>query len=357
MKTNYISTMVFCLLILTACNSKEKSSVQISETIPQLSHTLPIDSTKTITPMKPVVFISGIDEDSNKYYTKAKAYFSEKNFEIVDNVGSLEAIINWLNSNYNAVPYPEIHIVSHSNSWRGMSLKDTEKGDRITVKSLKEALEKSTIPKLNPILAKDSKIIFHSCGLGNNKELLESLKSAFNTNHSPTLYASPLFNVFGSPYGEHYLAKVYYGYYPTANSPGRVDLSKEFGRNYPNIEINWLNALSKRTEVYLGQVYSYKFNIPVEWEIDYNNIHEIPNFKSKDDLMDFIADNEAMAKELFALKIPIEKFRWKEYHKGNKLVIEGKVTVVCILEPIMSRSNDMEYMKLNLNNKQLYEKI
>jgi hypothetical protein len=357
MKTNFISTAILCSLVLTACNSKEKSPLQISEAKPLISQGVPIDSSVVTSENNTVVFISGLDEDSNKYYTKAKAYFALKNFKIVDNIGSLEAIISWLNSNSNTGPYREIHIVSHSNSWRGMSLKNTENGDRITTNSLEQTLRTNGIPKLNPSLLKDTKIIIHSCGLGNNKKLLQSLKSAFNSDASTNLYASPLFNVFGSPYGEHYLAKAYYGYYPTANSPGRVDLSKEFARSYPEVEINWLNALSKRNEEYIGGVYSYKFNIPFEWEIQYAQGEQIPNFKTKDDLMDFIADHEEMGRELYGLKIPIEKFRWKEYKKGNTLVIEGKVTVVCILEPVMNRYNDLQYMKLQLENKLLYEKI
>ncbi|MFK5878302.1 MAG: VIT domain-containing protein [Flavobacteriaceae bacterium] len=312
------------------------------------------------TPLKAqssIVFITGTDEGANSYFTNAREYFKNKKAVIVENVTSLNGIITWLNSNYDRQIYKEIHIVSHSNSWRGMSLKNTISGERITEASLKKSISKNEILNLKDILSKDTKIIFHACGLGENIKLIQSLKTVFTTDVSPKLYASKLFSVFGANESKHYLAEVYYGYYPTANSPGKVDLSKEFKKEYPKIDIKWLDALYKKTEGQIGESFSYKFNIPVTWNIEFLDLEDIPKFRTKDDLLDFISENEKMASELFRLKIPIEKFRWSSKSKNNMLYIKGKVTVVCVLKPKMDIRDNTEYAILDINNTSLYVKI
>ncbi len=342
---------------------KENKTITI-EFLRQSSNTLsgctkPITITVHANPKtkKSIVFITGDDEGSNSYFNNAKKYFKNKNAVIIENVTSLNGIINWLNNNFDNEILGEIHIVSHSNSWRGMSLKNTSSGKRITERSLKESMSKKEITTLNATFKKDTKIIFHACGLGENKELMQILKTVFTNTETPKLYASKLFSVFRTNDATHYLAEVYYGYYPTANSPGKVDLSKEFKKEYPKIDIDWLDALYKKTEEQIGTPFSYKFNIPISWNIQFSDSEEHPKFKTKDDLLDFISENEDFAKELFKLKIPIEKFRWTSKSKDKTLYIKGKTTVVCVLKPKMSFEDPKKYMSLDISNSKLYESI
>ena len=306
---------------------------------------------------KPIVFITGTDQGSNSYFMNAKKYFKNESAVIVENITSLNGIINWLNNNYDKKTFGEIHIVSHSNSWRGMSLKNTISGKRITTNSLKESISKKEISTLKAEFFKDAKIIFHACGLGDNKELMQTLKMVFTSSDSPKLYASKLFSVFGSNAATHYLAEIYYGYYPTANSPSKIDLSKEFKKEYPKTNIDWLDALYTKTEEQIGKPFSYKFNIPVIWNLEFMDSKDIPKFKITNDLLDFISENENFTKELYKLKIPIEKFRWTSTSKNKTLYIKGKVTVVCVLKPKMSFKNPRKYMKLDVNNSSLFESI
>ena len=96
--------------------------------------------TTTESSSKSVVFIAGYDEDDNAYYTKAKAFFKEKEMVLVDTLFSIDEIIRWLNQNSNdTIRYKEIHIVSHSNPWLGMSLKTIKNGERITTTTLQKA--------------------------------------------------------------------------------------------------------------------------------------------------------------------------------------------------------------------------
>lgn len=302
-----------------------------------------------------IVFIAGFDEGKNTYYENAKKHFENKNMKIVENLFSLEEIILWLNKNHDYKNYNEIHIVSHSNAWLGMSLKTTKKGERITAATLMNLKKEEGMPKLENYITKNTKLIFHSCGLGENQELLQELKAIFTTEQSPLVYASSFFNVFGGKYAAHYLAKPFYGYYPTAESSGPRAISKEFELKYPNENIDWFTALKTRQERTVGEVYTYKFNIPVNWEFTFNDVNEIPDLQNKDQIMDWISEDDEMATTIFKLGIPIEKYRWRVSIDKNKLVIKGKTTVLCVMKPIMQSNDKNEYRLASIADKELYQ--
>lgn len=301
-----------------------------------------------------IVFIAGFDEGENTYYGNAKKHFENKNMKIIENLFSLEEIILWLNKNHDYKNYDEIHIVSHSNAWRGMSLKTTKKGERITVTTLINVKKEGAIPKLQNYITNNTKLVFHSCGLGENQELLQELKTIFTTGQSPVVYASSFFNIFGGKYAAHYLAKPFYGYYPTAESSGLKAISKEFESQYPNENIDWLTALKTRQEGTVGEVYTYKFNIPVNWEFTFDDENEIPDLRNRDQIMDWIAEDDEMAMTIFKLGIPIEKYRWRASVENNKLLIKGKTTVLCVMKPIMHTNDQNEYRLASLTDKELY---
>ncbi len=306
--------------------------------------------------LRPIVFIAGFDEDDNTYYANATLHFKEKGFQIVEGLYSLEEILNHLNLQQRGKLYSEIHIVSHSNPWRGMSLKTEKEGERLTAESLKNYIVKNNKTTQDGITDK-TKIIFHSCGLGENKALLSQLKKVFSAQAEPRVIASPYFNIFGGKYASHYLAKPYYVFYPTGHSKGPLALSQEMTALNPDKNINWQEALTTREEPALGEVYSYRFNIPVEWEIEFTNTSEIPNLETPDDIMDFIAEDEGMATTLYEMKISLEKYRWTSKIRGNILKISGKTTALCVLEPVMNLEDEGNYATLTILDKKLYTNL
>ena len=319
---------------------------------PEMALALPTNVSTTIS----IVFIAGFDEGDNTYYANAKNYFEGKKIRVVDNLFSLEEIIRYINQeNTKHVNFDEIHIVSHSNAWLGMSLKTSKNGKRITIKTLQNASQQDNSLELQKGITNDTKIIFHSCGLGENKALLKELKHSFTKEQKPTVYASSFFNVFGGKFAGHYLAKPYYGYYPTAESPGPAQLSMEFKLAYPESEINWFTALKTRRESSLGEAYSFKFNIPVAWEFTFDNVVDIPKLEDSEAIMDWISESPEMAEVLFELNIPIEKYRWRSKIQGNKLVIKGKTTVLCVLAPILQQHDSNEYRNVRLDDRSLYQ--
>ena len=343
---HFIYLLTLCLVLLFSCRQAAQKSVVAKEKITQPEQDIP---------EKSVVFIAGYDEGDNPYYQNARSYFQQQEIAIVDSLYSLSGILNWLNHQEQA--YSEIHVVSHSNPWRGMSLTITPEGDRVTDQSLMKALGDKLLPTLSNMITEETQLIFHSCGLGNNASLLELLKKAFSGTCSPTVYASPMYNVFGGKYSPHHLAKVYYAYYPTAYTPGKHHLSKELAAAYPEVDIDWLKALNTHDSTHPGGVYSYRYNIPVEWELEFENEAEIPDFQSPEEIMDWIVEVEEIAMVLYNFQIPMEKYRWRSEKKGNTLLIKGKTTAVCVIQPAMHPEEPMEYAPPDVSNTALYTKL
>jgi len=357
---NYIKkaglTMGLLLLIgqFVSCNKTKKTSAihkQTSVTINNQSNTEEEAELR-----KPIVFITGYDKGDNTFYANSRSYFQEKKYQIVEDAYSLEEIIRWMNQNATTKPYGDVHIVSHSNPWKGMSLETVVKGERITTETLRKNITQGTIPKLKNVVSKNTKIIFHSCGLGENTQLMQTLKEAFVADKTPSVIASPYYNVFGGQFSNHYLAQPYYVFYPTAHSTGKLDLSKEIAKKYPEeVDIDWYDALNNEEERYVGEAYTFQFNIPVKWVFDYHNSdNPIPTFTMQEEIMDWIADNEDLAKEMGNYNIPLEKFRWTYSVKNSKLTIKGKTTVLCVLKPLIKPYGDLKHIEPDTNNKRLF---
>jgi hypothetical protein len=235
-----------------------------------------------------------------------------------------------------------------------MALQTRKEGPRITKETLQKAVKEKQWPKAPKNMDENTHIFFHSCGLGNNVPLLSVLQKVFSNSKTPQVLASPYFNVFGGKYAAHYVAKSYYVFYPTAHSPGPMTLAHEMETNYPNKKIDWFTALKTREETTIGTPYSYRFNIPVSWQFEFEKISDIPSLEAKNDIIAFIQEDTAMMEAIAALKIPLDKFRWHSKVSGNTLTIHGKTTVLSILEPIMNELDTDAYLFPEATNKLIY---
>ena len=95
--------------------------------------------------------------------------------------------------------------------------------------------------------------------------------------------------------------------------------------------------------------------MPIKWELDYHNSDDdIPTFVMQEELMDFIANDEDLIKDLKKTQIPVEKFRWTYKIKNNKLIIKGKSSVLCVLKPLTKPYGDLEHVQPDTTNKRLY---
>lgn len=354
-KSVFVSAIILTSSFFIACNSSsEKNNNKEASVLDNKIQKTTIDD--DIVLREPVVFITGYDKGEETFYKNARAYFKERKVEVVEEQYSLEEIINWLNNNAIDLPYGEIHIVNQSNPYKGMSLETVVKGEKITSETLRKNITKGILPTLKKSVNSNSTIIFHANGLGQNKELMNTFKDAFCSDELPSVVASPYFSIFNGEFTKHYLAEPFYVFYPTANSPGKVDLSKEISNKYPEEKnIEWYDALNNEEERFVGEAYSTQFSIPVKFELDYHNSdEEIPTFEMQEEIMDFIEQQNELYSEFTKLNIPLEKFRWTWNLKNSKLTIKGKTTGLIVLKPLIKPYGELEYIQPDTNNKRLY---
>ena len=350
-----VTTVFLATSTFISCDS---SAIRdINETEISAANNIPIlEEIKEIVYQKPIVFIAGFDKGNDTFYANARNYFIENKVKVIDGKYSLEEIILWLNENGNQHPFSEIHIVNKSNPYRGMNLETIVRGAKINTETLRRALTRGTLPSLKNVVNKNSEIVFHAAGLGENIELLQTLKDAFCNAENPKIIASPYHTIFGGKFSNFHLAKSYYVFYPTAHSPGKMDLSKEIGKKYPKEkDINWYEALNNEEERYVGEAYTTQFSIPLKWEFDYyNSDNKMPKFKTSEDVITWIHQKEELVLELKKNKIPAAKFRWNWSVKGTTLVLYGRTTGVCVLKPLIRPYGDLKHVLPDTNNKRLY---
>lgn len=354
-KSVLATTLILTSSFLMNC---EKSDSTTNEDSKEIITKNIIDSfvNEPITTRDPLVFITGFDKGNETFYYNARAFFKEKNYNVVEDQYSIEEIINWLNTIESEVPYGEIHIVNKSNAFKGLTLETVINGETATAESLRKHITKGTLPILQESVNANSKIIFHANGLEEDKELLKTIKDAFCSDELPNVVASPYYSIFDGEFTKHYLAKPYYVFYPTANSPGKVDLSKEIAKKYPKEkDIEWLDALNNNKERFIGEAYTKQYTIPLKFKLDYHNTdEEIPHFENQDDIIDFIEQQDDLYFEVERLKIPIDKFRWTYSMNNSTLTIKGKTTVVVVLKPLIKPYGELQHITPDTNNKRLY---
>ena len=354
-KSVFVSLVFLTTSAFISCDSLD--SKEGTETNIVAINKLPTqENLKEVIPQKPIVFIAGFDQDNETFYANARTYFIEEEVTIIDGKYSLEEIIVWLNENGSQHPFSEIHIVNKSNPYKGMNLETIVRGAKINATTLRKALTRGTMPSLENVVNNRSEIIFHAAGLGENIALLQALKDAFHTVENPKIIASPYHTIFGGKFSNYHLAKPYYLFYPTANSPGKIDLSKEIEKKYPEErDINWYDALNNKEERYVGEAYTSRFAIPLKWEFDYyNSDNKMPKFTTAKDVINWIQQKDELVLELKKYKIPVNKFRWNWSVEGTTLTVRGRTTGLCVLKPLIKPYGDLKHIAPDTNNKRLY---
>ena len=293
-----------------------------------------------------IVFITGKDkENDNRYYYMAEEYYKtgEENYDmVITSCHSLLSIRDFLDSykKHNIV-WGKIVIVSHSNEWRGMSLPVFDKGQRTNHKILKEAIAQNRfLPLSKEVLTDTTKLIIEACGLGKNQKLLKELQRAFGIEH---ISASPFFTVFmkENNVAKKYKAAYYYAFFKTGYRPANIKLSKQYHQKYPDVNINWLEALSRKYPRFAGDTYSYFFNIPVKWTVVFETEEYLPVFKNEKEKLKWILSQNELMQIINKTGIEPDKFRWRikkiQYQlpgggTAPALEIQGKTSALCVIK-------------------------
>jgi len=350
-----LNTKVIAIVLLafsisfTSCNRKKKTTATIAPTV------LAEEISEAPIYREAIVFITGVDSENSNQYTSAKRYFEEKQFEVITEAFSLQENSSWLNNKYDDRLYADIHIVNENNPWKGMHLETAINGKIVNENTLRNDLLNNELPKVEKRIADDTKIVVHVPALGSNTNLIEGMKTVFSSNKQPNIVATPFYTIFGGEFSKYHLAKPFYEFYPTAHSPGKVDVSKAFAKKYPQEDIDWLETLYNESERYVGDPFTTQFNLPIKMEVDFTDSDNgVPTLTSQDAIMDFIEADENLLNEFKSYNIPIEKFRWKTVEKDDKLIIKGITTVLCVLKPIIKPYGDLQHVEPEIDNLRLY---
>ncbi len=309
-----------------------------------------------------VVFILGEDKDAdNQYYGHATAYYQQNkaydNYWINTSCRSLLEVRNFLAQHADGLAWGNIHLVVHSNEWKGLGVSVFPEGKRANSQSLKTAInEQAFLPLPDSILDRQTEMIFYGCGLGKNKKLMNALSVAFGgvDDQKPVLRSSKLFIQYGkneTGMMERYLTEFWYGYFPTGNRPHASTLAKQFQQNHPEVVLDFEEALERKQPRFPGDSYHYYFNIPVTWTVTYPTKEERPNLKTKADKEAFLNAQTELMRMVEATKIPKDHFRWQfqkviyTFEDGTKepaIQIRGKSSVVCVLRSLIKEDQITE---------------
>jgi len=308
-----------------------------------------IKQEKTLRPS--ITFILGEDEeDKNPYYSLAKQYYlyhpSHKDNIFIDTCRSLVSVRNHLAKNLpkNATAWGEITVVVHSNQWTGISVPVVAGGERTTINSLFQNIQNQQFAALpNTIVDEETVIDFKACGLGSNKDLLQALATAFGgfDDVKPQVRSSENFIYYAPDRHQHIQSKEfrpYYAFYRTAYRPAGINLAKQLQERYPTCDIDWLTAMQNKQPRGEGDIFHYRFNVPIEWHVYVDKENANLDFNSITEKITFVKTQPDLIKLLNYFDIPIDKFRWTfevEKEEGVATVlIKGKATVLCVLEEV-----------------------
>lgn len=297
---------------------------------------------------KRIVFILGKDkENSNQYYKLAKDYYQlnpkNKGVLIVDTCFSLSSVKKFLINNppQNQLPWGKINLIVHSNEWTGIGAPIFNDGKRATFELLSDAINKNKFEPINSKFIDDKSILeINACGLGKNKKFTNLIGKAFGCSK---IHASEYFVMYENSdnFIEKFEAKSYYAYYKTGYRPADLILRKQFFKKYPEANIDWLDAFSRKKPRFFGDVYNYYFNVPVKWTVTYGSEEERPKFNSQRSELNWLKSQNDLMNMIEKTDIPFDKFRWKlkytdyTFEDGitePAIEINGKTTVLCVLQ-------------------------
>lgn len=322
-----------------------------------------------------ITFILGQDTElDNPYYSQATYYYrnhpSEKDNWLNVECRSLKEVMRFLETHSGHQPWGKINLVVHSNEWRGMGLPIIENGERINTEVLTQALMQGAIkPLSNSIIDHQTEITISGCALGKNHQLLSKLAYAFggDDDEVPSVKSSKYFITYASDNGhpKKYYTAYFHTNYKTGYRPGDIKLSNALRQEYPNENINFRDALSRKMPRFAGDSYHYTFNIPVNWIVTFSNISERPNLENEEAAYKFLNEQEELLAIVNKLNIPLNKFRWQfkkidyTFEDGTKepaILIKGKTSVLCVLKS-MTKPNTLEPFIPDSNNETFFTTI
>lgn len=301
-----------------------------------------------------VTFILGSDRNmDNPYYSKAASYFrnneKDRTERVVTYCTSLLEVQEYLVNNHtnNKMPWGHINLVSHGNQYLGLSMKITPGGKRTTAKLLQEYLEEGSLINIpGNVISNDTRLELHGCGIAKNVELVKQIGKAFSSDSSsPQIVANEYFeyfvsDIFNENKIEKYDAEYWFIKYKMGYRPNDKSIIRRLDKLYPDIKVNWKEAIDKTHASIPGEVFHYTFDVPVKWVFRYDSKDSVPRLETKKSRLEWARNNERITADLENLEIKPEEINWwirniyvknPDGTKTPALWVKGYCTILCVL--------------------------
>jgi len=312
-----------------------------------------------------ITFILGDDiQTDNMYYKEAAKYYNynqnDRTEYMVNSCRSLTEVREYL-VKYppaNNQPWGTVNLVTHGNQWLGLSVKVMPGKKRTTANRLKAAINQGVFTPLPAdVVDSRSELFVHGCSIGRNEDLLEELGNIFQSkDEKPLIRASLFFENYTSDEdagvvtdSKRYFVKAWFAYYKKGYKPGDIRLSRQLHMRYPNSNINWRDALSRKEPRWPGDSYHYTFDVPIKWIVTYTNEAAIPNISTDEEKHLWLMDQKELLSVIESTKIPINNFNWRmktiKYKLNDGTLVpairaKGYATILCVLVPFLSKDQN-----------------
>lgn len=352
---NLMATGLFIILIAFSDFFFPKNELLKTQNINE--YDVPVNFAKqpevTATERENITFILGEDEKPEEnYYASATQFYrthpTEKTEQLITSCRSILEVRDYLATHFQSgqMPWGKINLVVHGNEWSGLGVATLPGGKRTTVASIKSAIENNKLRPLPEFIADDcTEIHIHGCAVGRNVELLKTIGKAFGASQPVPVKSSVHFIRYEPTEGRPCRSQLesYYAFYPKTYRPTDQELIAQLKKRYPQVEINWEDALSRRQPRHQKDIYHHTFNVPIVWTVAYADEKSVPNLAKWSAQRKWLREQNELQDLLEEYKMPLENFQWTflntmhELEDGTKVPAIraiGLCTVLTILKPV-----------------------
>lgn len=288
---------------------------------------------KSIASPKSISFILGEDKPGSNYFELATRYFSlstkHKTDHVVTSCRTLACVIETINHQYAGI-WDSINIIAHGNPDTGLNLYLDHNHFKATPKRLLQECLLKTLPKVdsNRINA-HTKIIFWSCGIGNNRIVNLALQNIFSPSlkHQPSVQGTKKFIVFkeraDNPCPALLEMDYYSYYYKRAHRPSNSEIIDALKKNYGTNSVDWNLALHQQDLSNNSGVFHSEYHLPISFTKIYKQKGDRPALKNWNEKKKWLLQQATIVQQLEDINIPFDKFHW-QVHKVLIQNDEGK---------------------------------
>ena len=270
-----------------------------------------------------ITFIMGQDKTDKPFYSLASTHFTLDEDEgtdyVIQTCRTLGSVIDYLNTSEERgdQPWSVVNIVAHGNPQNGLNLKITEGGHKATPKRLVQAVLRGDAPAfLDGVLDSMTKINFWSCGIGNSPLIKTALGRIFRpaSGDSANVYCSPHFVIFHPSESSAVPLRLKASYWPyyfkRGYRPGDYEITKALRTQYPDVDIDWDEALERQQRSGSAEAYHGEYHIPVSYTKIFSTKGARPNFESESEKINWAISQPAIMEQVAESGIPLDRFQW-----------------------------------------------